>query len=1235
MFKNWSIQNKVMLISGVAIFGFIIYLASNYFVSTSTDAHLTRFKDKNFPVLEIVNETSIAITSLKLSLGAAVDTGEEEELIIANDIYEKSIKNLNEIRKISPDLADQVQAVTKDLQEYYKASHAVAKGLLDNSIESNELYILVPKINISFSSLTQKLKQLRQNVTLNFSTSLNDVTASNNQAWRTGALLSLGIVIVLLIISVYITNMITRGLNHAVTIADKIADGDWSTEITISSEDETGHLLSAISTMRDKLRDRTQEDHDKERLQSQVADLNECMRGDQSIEELCRHIINYVTPGTGCQVGAFYAMDDKHQQLSLTSSYALTHRKGIKNTYQLGESLVGQTAIEKKQICVSELPEDYMAVSTGLGQTSPRNILLTPVIHDELVVGIIELGSIAPINEQSMLFLSRISDSIGIAINSARSRVQLAHMLGQTQKQAASMEKQQTELQRVNDDLEEQANALKQSDLRMQHQQEELRASNEELEEQTQALKASELNMQAQQEELRVTNEELAEQAKILETQKEDMLIQNQELGKAQEILQEKSEALELSSKYKSEFLSTMSHELRTPLNSILILSRNLSENKPGNLADKQIEHCDVIHSAGSDLLALINDILDLSKVEEGKLQIVLEDLPLQIIQRNIQLNFEHVAKEKNLDFSVTLAPDIPEALLTDRQRVEQILKNLLSNAFKFTPSGGVYLDIARPTEDMLPAGWAFSPNNTLAFTVRDTGLGIPKNKQNLIFEAFQQADGTTSRNFGGTGLGLTISRQLAKLLQGELKITSSTEGEGSSFTLLLPDKAVIEGAETSKAQAHSSVDGGATDAANEPVENASSILKPKQVHQAAAFPATSSGQSNTVLIVEDDPAFAELLADRAMEHGIDTHVCHHGESALAYVETNTPCAIILDIGLPDMSGLKVMEKLKAKGATKSIPVHFISGKDDAEAALAMGAYEYLKKPISNNDLSDSFQRIEDALKKPINRLLVIEDNEISKEEIIATFSAQQIEVVSVDSGAEAISHIKESHFDCMILDLDLPDTNGLDLLEKINADPAIEAIPVVVYTAKDLMREEEAQLRKYADRIILKTDQSSERLLNEASLFFNWVGEQGDDIDTQRLLEPIDHREDIFQGKKLLVVDDDMRNIYSVSAILEDKGFDIEIATNGEEAIEALNESPDKDLVLMDIMMPVMDGYEAMGLIRKDPRFSALPIIALTAKAMKSDRQKCISAGANDYVTKPLDADKLLSLIRVWLQQS
>lgn len=1199
------------MITLISILGFVIFLVTNFMVTKSTGNYLSSIKDGDFPVFEVVNESSIAVASLKEMLVSASGSGELDELENAKTLKQKIDSDLLTIERVTPENADKINTIRKELDNYYAVAEQVAQAMISDTADADVLQKLTPQMEKSYSTVVSELGGLRESVKQIFSNRLTAVEGENKATWLLSASLSLLIIVVLVVFSIYITRVLTRDLNHAVLVADKIAEGEWDTQIVIKSNDETGHLLGAISTMRDKLKSRTEEDHRKERLQSQIADLNERMRGDQNIEELCRNILDYVTPVTSCQVGAIYFFESDVGQLSLIGSYAFTHRKGVQNHYKLGESLVGQCALEKKQILVSHLPDGYLTISSGLGSSTPKNVLLTPILYESNLMAVIELASFEHIDDLSMEFLQSVIDSMGIAINSVLSRAKLAEMLDKTRQQAESMERQQ----------------------------EELRASNEELEEQTKALRRSEENLQAQQEELRVTNEELSEQAKILEHQKIEMAQQNQALEKAQKILKEKSDALELSSKYKSEFLSTMSHELRTPLNSILILSSNLAGNKKGNLDAKQIEHCQVIHSAGSDLLTLINDILDLSKVEEGKLQIVLEELPMDILQRNIQLNFEHVAKAKNVEFGISIADNLPKTFVTDRQRLEQILKNLLSNAFKFTEKGGVYLEITRPTPAMLSYIPDFSPASTLALTVRDSGIGIPKEKQHLVFEAFQQVDGTTSRKYGGTGLGLTISRQLAKLLKGDLLITQSEPGKGSSFTLFLPDVAVIEGAQTLTTDHENDIP--SVSQAVQLIRSETKTSLPVQERkeekpkaQEDFKPAALPSSERAVLIIEDDQQFASLLADLAQEHGIKTHICHDGESGLSYAQEYKPSAIILDVGLPGMDGFQVMEHLRQHKSTQAIPVHFVSGDDNAEKALALGAYEFLKKPISREQVELSFGKIEQALKSQFNRILVIEDNKVSHQDILDTFNNKKIEVISAYTGAEAIQALKDHNFDFMILDLELPDMDGFALLEKINDDNQLSPVPVIVYTAKDLTRNEEAKLRKYADRIILKTAKSSERLLSEASLFLHWLDSSNKDIAKQKVLEPIDHRADIFKGKKLLVVDDDMRNIYSLTVILEEKGFDIEIATNGKEALDVLAQSPDKDMVLMDIMMPEMDGYEAMTEIRKNDRFAKLPIIALTAKAMKNDKQKCIEAGANDYITKPIDADKLLSLMRVWLQK-
>ncbi len=796
--------------------------------------------------------------------------------------------------------------------------------------------------------------------------------------------------------------------------------------------------------------------------------------------------------------------------------------------------------------------------------------------------------------------------------------MKLSEMLQQTQKQADLLKRQQDDMQAINDDLEEQAQALLTSELKLQEQQDELRKANEELEEQAQALRASEESLQAQQEELRVINEELEAQAKLLADQRNELLDKNEALHDSQKVLEEKTRALELSSKYKSEFLSTMSHELRTPLNSILILSNSLSDNKHGNLSEKQVEHAKVIHSAGSDLLALINDILDIAKVEEGKMQLVIEPLDIADLGEHLRRNFEHVAQHRGLSFHVEVAPGTPGPLFTDRQRLEQVLRNFFSNAFKFTHQGGVSLHIGPAPEDVRFKRIQSSQGPVVALAVTDTGIGVPAEKQELIFEAFQQADGTTSRKYGGTGLGLTISREFSQLLGGEVHLFSEGEGRGSTFTLYLP----VGSPSTENA-------------------NAADAMPAEMVRMAASSfaaladaPARPDGAQKTLLIIEDDENFSEVLSELAQEFGFRSLTAHDGERGIEMARQTRPDAIILDIGLPGIDGWEVLETLKNDALTREIPVHCFSGHDESAKAIRMGAIAYYKKPATLDQIKEAFSKIETRSSTGIRRLLVVEDNSVQHSAIHALFEDSQVDVTVCTTGREALDSLQRESFDCVILDLSLPDMDGFTLLETIHEDDAYPNVPVIIYTARDLTREQEARLRKYADRIILKTDQSADRLLSEASLFLHWV-ESSKEQGKPRQADAGVHRDDIFSGCKVLLVDDDMRNIYALSASLEEWGCVVQMANNGLESLAALDADPSIDIVLMDIMMPEMDGYEAMKRIRSQDRFKKLPMLALTAKAMRDDRAKCIEAGANDYITKPVDTEKLQSLMRVWLRRS
>jgi len=965
--------------------------------------------------------------------------------------------------------------------------------------------------------------------------------------------------------------------------------------------------------MRDRLKLRFDQDRRAERIKTTIADLGTRMRGDLSMEQLSENILNYLVPALKGQVGLLYLPEG--DGLVLKGSYAFTHRKNISNRIKLGEGLVGQSALEKKQIVLTRVPDDYIVIGSGLGETPPRHIVVTPILHEGELRALLEIGSLDVFGEEELEILQLSVEHIAIAVSAAMSRMKLSEMLAQTRAQAELLKRQQDDMQTINDDLEEQAQALLTSEMKLQQQQDELRTANEELEEQAQALRASEESLQAQQEELRVINEELEAQARLLADQRNELLEKNEALHLSQQVLEDKTKALELSSKYKSEFLSTMSHELRTPLNSILILSNSLADNKHGNLSEKQIEHARVIHSAGSDLLALINDILDIAKVEEGKMQLVIEPLEITDLAEHLRRNFEHVAQHRGLEFSVDVAAGTPPIIHTDRQRLEQVLRNFFSNALKFTHQGSVRMHIGLAPESVQFNRIQPSQGPIIALAVSDTGIGVAPDKQGLIFEAFQQADGTTSRKYGGTGLGLTISREFSQVLGGEVQLFSQGEGKGCTFTLYLPvgEPAAAEGlADTMPAAM---------------VRMAASSFA-----ALAETPSRTGGQK-TLLIIEDDESFAEILGELARDFGFKALTAHDGERGIEMARQSRPDAIILDIGLPGIDGWEVLETLKHDAATRDIPVHCFSGHDESAKALKMGAIAYYKKPATIDQIKDAFGKIESQVPHGIRRLLVVEDNSVQHSAIHALFEESQVDVKVCTTGQEALDALKAENFDCMVLDLSLPDIDGYSLLETIHEDDAYPNVPVIIYTARDLAREEEARLRKYADRIILKTDQSADRLLSEASLFLHWIDSK--EPGKQRPADASTHRDDVFSGCKVLLVDDDMRNIYALSATIEEWGCEVQIANNGVESLAVLDASPDINIVLMDIMMPEMDGYEAMRRIREQERFKKLPMLALTAKAMRDDRAKCLEAGANDYISKPIDTEKLQSLMRVWLQRS
>ena len=1211
-FSNLSIRIKVLSITVLTLLGFLAYLGISFYANHRIASHLESIQQNDVSALQSINMQTMEVARLRERYANVIASRDLVELTQASKAAAEIEDSLAaNAARLADDRADHVRLLA-GFQAWRDGAESLGRDLVTGRVAADAAVARQREVARLQADFETQLDATKGAVYTSFNAKIGEVRKSNERVWQVGLVMGTLLAIFSLAISLIITNRsILSPLNHAVDAANKIAEGDWGISIVNAARDELGGMLHSIQKMRDRLKSRYDDDRRAEHIKTTVAELSNRMRGDLSMEELAENILNYLVPALNGHVGLFYLPSG--EELLLSGTYAHTVRKHNANRVKMGEGLVGQAALEKKQIVLTRVPEDYLIVSSGLGEAPPRHIVVTPILHEDELRGMLEIGSLGELGEEDLEILRQSVEHIAVAVHSALSRKQLSEMLRQTQEQAALLKKQQDDMYAINTDLEEQAMALAGSEMRLQQQQDELRKANEELEEQAQALRASEESLQAQQEELRVINEELEAQARLLADQRNELLEKNEALNASQQVLEDKTRALELSSKYKSEFLSTMSHELRTPLNSILILSNSLADNKHGNLSEKQIEHARVINSAGSDLLTLINDILDIAKVEEGKMQLVIEPLGTTDLADHFRRSFEHVAQHKGISLNVSVQPGAPATLFSDRQRLEQVLRNFFSNALKFTHQGGVSLDISLAPEDIRFNRIKPGSGPVVAFAVSDTGIGVPKDKQDLIFEAFQQADGTTSRKYGGTGLGLTISREFSHLLGGEVHLFSEGEGKGCTFTLYLPvGTAVAE-----------------TDASSEALPLDIPVSMP------LSTPAPRDpGAQKSLIIIEDDEDFADVLAELAGDFGFRSVVAHDGERGIEMVRQTRPDAVILDIGLPGIDGWGVLETLKNDERTRDIPVHCFSGRDEKAKAMTMGAIAYYQKPATLDQIKDAFSQIETRTHTGVRRLLVVEDNSVQHNAIHALFDDAQVDVTVCTTGQEALDNLRREAFDCLVLDLSLPDIDGYSLLEMIHDDESYPSIPVIVYTARDLTREQEAKLRKYADRIILKTDQSGDRLLSEASLFLHWV----DSKEPGNKPKPADsgnHRDDVFQGKKVLLVDDDMRNIYALSASLEEWGCEIEIANNGLESLEALDRHPDVDIVLMDIMMPEMDGYEAMTRIRAQERFKKLPILALTAKAMRDDRAKCIEAGANDYITKPVNTEKLQSLMRVWLHQS
>jgi len=954
---------------------------------------------------------------------------------------------------------------------------------------------------------------------------------------------------------------LTTQVRAIAEVATAVTKGDLTRSIQVDARGEVAELKDNINTMIYNLRVTTESNQEQDWLKTNLAKFTRMLQGQRDLVTVGKMLLSELAPLVEAQQGTIYQMEtDENKISSLRRLASYAQRPGMPERISVGEGLVGQCAVEKQRVLLNNVPVDYTRVHSSLGDAPPSSIVVLPLLFEGQTKAVIELASLRPFSVTHVTFLDQLGQSIGVVLNTIEATMRTENLLQQSQQLTVELQSQQKELQQ--------------------------------------------------------TNEELAEKARQLAEQNAEVERKNQEVEQARRALEEKAAELALTSKYKSEFLANMSHELRTPLNSILILGQQLAENSGGNLTTKQVEFARNIHSSGSDLLNLITDILDLSKIESGTVTVEAEEISFTSLKDSVERNFRHIADSKNLPFQVEFDPTLPRMFTTDPKRLQQILKNLLSNAFKFTSHGHVAVRVKLATDGWTHGHPALSrARDVISFAINDTGIGIAPEKQKLIFEAFQQADAGTSRKYGGTGLGLAISRELATLLGGEIKL-NSVPSEGSTFTLYLP-LFYIEPSTEKVARAT-------------PV--AAPIILPTAREEAIMDDRDSvQPGDNSLLIVEDDPHYARVLLGLARDKGFKAIVANRGATALTLARQYQPTAITLDIFLPDMLGWTVLNNLKLNSDTRHIPVQIVSVEEEQRHGLSHGAFSYTVKPATTEGLDQCFDRIKKFVEPHMKRLLIVEDNEIETKSIVELLQHDDIEIDTAATGAEALAKLLDKPFDCCVLDLRLPDMNGFELLEKLQAEPTLNEIPIVVFTGKSLSPEEEQKLKLVAKSIVLKDVQSPERLFDETALFLHRV--VANLPETKRaMLDRLHLSNDVLKGRKVLVVDDDARNIFALTTMLENQEMNIISATNGRQAIELIKSEPDISAVLMDIMMPEMDGYQTMREIRKDPNFGALPILALTAKAMKGDREKCLAAGASDYIAKPVNTNELLSLLRVWL---
>jgi CheY-like chemotaxis protein/signal transduction histidine kinase len=951
-------------------------------------------------------------------------------------------------------------------------------------------------------------------------------------------------------------------------VATAVTKGDLTRSIQVDARGEVATLKDNINTMINNLRLTTDRNTEQDWLKTNLARFTNMLQGQRDLVTVGRLLLSELTPLVNAQLGVIYqATSEEAPSLHLLAAYADDGINGHPEHLSLGQGLVGQCAADKRRLLISEMPAVTAPIGSALFKAVPRSIVVLPILFENQVKAVIELASISHFTELQLTFLDQLTTNIGIVLNSIEATMQTEGLLKQSQQLAGELQTQQRELQQTNEQLEQKAEQLEERNIEVER--------------------------------------------------------KNREIEQARRALEEKATELALTSKYKSEFLANMSHELRTPLNSILILGQQLADNPDGNLVPKQVEFARTIHGAGTDLLNLISDILDLSKIESGTVTVDAEEIAFTNLLDMIARPFRHEAETRQLSFEISLDPNLGRSLTTDSKRLQQVLKNLLSNAFKFTAQGGVRLKVAE-----VQSGWNADhavlnqAPTVVAFEVSDSGIGIPQEKQKVIFEAFMQADASTSRKYGGTGLGLAISRELSNLLGGEIQLRSAPN-MGSTFTLYLPLRYVGPSTAPKPAAAPAQ-------AMHAPIVPA---LPERPIEAIPDDRLEIRPGDSILLIVEDDPHYARIMVDLAREKGFKVLVAARGIDALELAKQYQPTAVSLDVFLPDMLGWTVLSQLKQNPLTRHIPVQIITLDEDRQHGMARGAFSFVTKPTSTEGVEAALARIKEYAKPRRKRLLVVEDDGAEQRSISELLGHDDIEIVTAATGAEALRVLRRDPFDCVVLDLRLPDMSGFEVLEELRGDAKLSDVPVVVFTGRELSAEEDAELHTMARSIVVKGVESPERLLDETALFLHRVVTELPP-EKQRMLERLNSSDEDLVGRTVLLIDDDARNIFALSSVLERRGMRVLTATTGREAIALADATPDLAIALMDIMMPEMDGYQTIHAIRQKPDFRRLPIIALTAKAMKGDREKCMEAGASDYLAKPVNTEQLLSALRMWLHR-